>query len=284
MVEFNENVSCGEAPDEAGIKHLSQRGFKTVVDLRTDEELSGCKAPRLSQSAGLRYIHLPVTGDGLSENKLSRFYRTVFDEDKYPVYVYGQKGIRPVALLLTISALKEGKSVVEILEDAKELNTPAEHAPELVRFVEAFFHRRKGHHEHEGIATEVIERWLRPRNRGVIPGANGLGKVTGPCGDTIEIYLRIRNDRIEQAGYLTNGCPNSAACASMGAELAQGKSLSEAYDLTHEDIVSSFSDLPKDEQHCAKLTIVTLRQAIDGYFRTEKRKRPDDALSSNRRA
>ncbi len=270
IMEFNENVSYGGVPDEAGIRDLTQSGFNTLVDLRTDEEISGSNGLPLGQSAGLRYIHLPVTGDGLSEEKLSRFYQTVFDEDKYPVYVYGQKGIRPVALLLTISALKEGKTVDEILEDARQLNTPAEDAPELVKFVQAFFKRHMGHHEHEAVAIEVIERWLKPKNRGEIADADSLAKVTGPCGDTIEIYLKIKDDRIEQARYLTDGCPNSAACASMGAELAEGKSLSDAYDLTHEDIISSFSGLPTEEQHCAKLTIVALRQAIDEYFKTKK--------------
>ncbi len=271
IIEFNENISFGQIPDEAGITDLARSGVKTVVDLRTDEESSGSNEPVLTRNAGLRYIHLPVTRDGLSEEKLSMFYQTVFDEDKYPVYIHGESGIRPVALLLTISALNEGKTVVEVVEDAKKLKTPAKYAPELVKFVEGFFRGRKGHDGHEAVAMEVIDRWLRPKNRGAIADADGSSKVKGPCGDTIEIYLKIENERIEQARYVADGCPNSVACASVGAELAEGKLLNEAYDLSHEDIIRSLRGLPTEEQHCAKLTITSLREAIDQYFKTKKR-------------
>ena len=269
FIEFNKSISVGGIPDEAGIKDLAQKGFKTVVDLRTGEEISNHDEPRLAQSMGIRYIHLPVKGDGLSENKLSMFYRAVFDEKKYPVYIHGSKWIKPLALLLTVAALKDGKTVVDILEDAKKLNAPKEDAPKVLKFVEAFFQHRKDseHGKHEAIATEVIERWLRPKNRGAIPDADTFAKVTGPCGDTIEIYFKIKNERIEQASYLTNGCPNSAACASVGAELAEGKTLDEAYDLMHEDIIRSLSSLPGEAQHCARLVIQTIREAINHYFK-----------------
>jgi nitrogen fixation protein NifU and related proteins len=272
FIEFNKNIFVGGIPDDAGIKDLAQKGFKTVVDLRTGEEISNPDEPRLVQSMGVRYIHLPVKGDGLSEDKLSMFYQTVFDEEKYPIYIHGPKGIRPLALLLTIAALKEGKTVADILEDAKKLNAPKEDAPKVLKFVEAFFQHRKGHGEHEAIATEVIERWLRPKNRGAIPDADTFAKVTGPCGDTIEIYFKLKNERIVQARFLTSGCPNSAACASVGAELAEGKTLDEAYDLMHEDIICSLNGLPNEGQHCAKLVIQTIREAINHYFKKQKKR------------
>ena len=271
FIEFNKNMSIGGIPDDAGIKELVQKGFKTIVDLRTEEEISNPDEPRLAQSAGIHYIHLPVKGDGLSEDKLSMFYQTVFDEEKYPVYIHGPKGIRPLALLLTITALKNGKTVADLLEDRKKLNAPKENAQKILEFVEAFFKHRKEHGEHEAIAVEIIERWLRPKNRGAIPDADAFAKVTGPCGDTIEIYFKIKNDQIEQARYLTNGCPNSAACASVGAELAEGKTLDEAYNLMHEDIIHSLNGLPSQGQHCAKLVIQTIRETINHYLKEPKK-------------
>jgi protein tyrosine phosphatase (PTP) superfamily phosphohydrolase (DUF442 family) len=70
FIEFNKNIFVGGIPDEASIKELAQKGFKTVVDLRTWEEISEPDELRLVQSMGVRYIHLPVKGDGLSEDKL----------------------------------------------------------------------------------------------------------------------------------------------------------------------------------------------------------------------
>ena len=271
FIKYTKKMSVGAIPDKAAINELAQKGFKTIVDLRTEEEISNSDEPRLARSMGIRYIHLPLKGDGLSQDKLSMFYQTVFDEEKYPVYICGPKGIRPLALLLTIAALKEGKTVADILENAGKLNTRKEDAPEVLRFVEAFFQRRKEHGEHEAIATEVIERWLRPKNRGAIPDADTFARVTGPCGDTIEIYFKIKNERIEQASYLTSGCPNSAACASVGAELAEGKTLDEVYALTREDIIRLLTSLPDEEQHCAKLVIQTIREAINHYYKKQKK-------------
>ena len=65
FIEFNKNIFVGGIPDDAGIKDLAQKGFKTVVDLRTGEEISNPDEPRLVQSMGVRYLHLPVKGDGL---------------------------------------------------------------------------------------------------------------------------------------------------------------------------------------------------------------------------
>jgi len=79
IIEFNENISCGQVPDEAGMKDLSQRGVKTIVDLSTGGEVNEGKDPQLPQSRGLRYVRLPLEGDGLSEEKLGRFYQTVFE-------------------------------------------------------------------------------------------------------------------------------------------------------------------------------------------------------------
>lgn len=116
----------------------------------------------------------------------------------------------------------------------------------------------------------VLDHAQRPRNLGEIPGADGYGTVTGPCGDTMEIFLRINGDRIMNAGFWTDGCGPSVASGSMVTELAKGKSIAEARGITPEVVLESLGGLPEENEHCALLAANTLREAIRDYMTLKK--------------
>jgi nitrogen fixation NifU-like protein len=118
----------------------------------------------------------------------------------------------------------------------------------------------------ETYAEEVIDHFLNPRNLGEIPNPDGFARVTGPCGDTMEIRLRVRNDAVYHATFWTDGCGPSIACGSMTTELAKGKSIGEALGITQEDILSSLGGLPEESQHCALLASNTLKAALRDYL------------------
>jgi len=77
-------------------------------------------------------------------------------------------------------------------------------------------------------SEQVIELFLHPKNVGEIRDAEGYGKFTGPCGDTMEIYLKIKDDRIYNATFTTDGCGTTLACGSMVTSLCKGKTVPEA--------------------------------------------------------
>ena len=72
---------------------------------------------------------------------------------------------------------------------------------------------------------KVIERWLEPQNTGKMDNPDGFARITGPCGDTIEISLKVRNNTIIDVKFMTDGCPATIACGSICTELAKGKSI-----------------------------------------------------------
>jgi nitrogen fixation NifU-like protein len=115
-------------------------------------------------------------------------------------------------------------------------------------------------------SERVIDHFLNPRNLGEIPEADGFGRVTGPCGDTMEIWLRVRGDRITNATFWTDGCGPSIASGSMVTELVKGKGVREALKITNEDILDSLGGLPEESLHCALLAANTLREAIRDYI------------------
>jgi len=112
----------------------------------------------------------------------------------------------------------------------------------------------------------VIDHALNPRNVGDMENADGFGKVTGSCGDTMEIWLKVRDGIVADATFLTNGCGTSIASGSMVTELVRGKSIPQVQKVTQQDILNALGGLPEDSLHCALLAANTLKEAIKDYF------------------
>ena len=112
----------------------------------------------------------------------------------------------------------------------------------------------------------VIDHAMNPRNLGDMDNADGFGKVTGPCGDTMEIWLKVRNGNIAQATFLTDGCGTSVASGSMATELAKGRSITETQRIGQQDVLNALGGLPEESVHCALLAADTLKAAIKDYL------------------
>jgi len=112
----------------------------------------------------------------------------------------------------------------------------------------------------------VIDHAMNPRNVGNIPNADGFACVTGPCGDTMEIWLSIRDGRIRDATFWTDGCGTTIAAGSMATEMVKGKGISKGFQITQDDILNGLGGLPEESAHCALLAANTLREAIRDYI------------------
>jgi len=71
----------------------------------------------------------------------------------------------------------------------------------------------------------VIDHSMNPRNVGDLEDADGFASVTGPCGDTMEIWLKVKNGTISDIHFMTDGCGTSIASGSIVTELAKGKNI-----------------------------------------------------------
>ncbi len=119
-------------------------------------------------------------------------------------------------------------------------------------------------------SEKTIDHFLNPRNLGGIPTPDGFARLTDPCGDTMEIYIKVKEDRITNACFWTDGCGCSIASGSMVTELAKGKSIPEAQRITQQDILNALGGLPEDDIHCALLAADTLKEAIKDYLAFSK--------------
>ena len=127
----------------------------------------------------------------------------------------------------------------------------------------------------EVYSEKAIDHFLNPRNLGKIAAPDGFARVTGPCGDTMEIYLKVRDGKVMNASFRTDGCGPSIASGSMVTELAKRKSLVEVQKITQDDVLDALGGLPEDSLHCALLAANTLKEAIKDYlaFKNEPWKR-----------
>lgn len=122
-----------------------------------------------------------------------------------------------------------------------------------------------------GFTDEFLTHAYTPQNVGLILDPDGFGSPTGACGDTIEIYLRVdRDEKIERAVFMTDGCAHTIACASVITTIATGSSIEDALKIKADRIIDMLGGLPEDHVHCAKLAVSTLKLAIKDY-----RKRKD---------
>ncbi len=111
-----------------------------------------------------------------------------------------------------------------------------------------------------------LKRWQNPQFNGKLDDADAYGRITGKCGDTMEVFLCFDNNRVTKASSQSDGCFSSRLCGSFAAELAIGKTPEELFDLTGEDVLKTIGTFPKEETHCAFLAVKTMQEAVNAYL------------------
>ena len=117
-------------------------------------------------------------------------------------------------------------------------------------------------------SAKVMEHFKNPRNMGEIPNADGVGTVGNPvCGDMMTIYIKVKDDRLADIKFKTFGCGAAIATSSMITELARGKTLKEALEITRKNVADSLDGLPPIKMHCSNLAADGLHAAIEDYYK-----------------
>jgi nitrogen fixation NifU-like protein len=115
-------------------------------------------------------------------------------------------------------------------------------------------------------SKKVMEHFMNPKNMGEIEDADGVGEVGNPtCGDLMKIYIKVKDDIITDIKFQTFGCGAAIATSSMVTEMAKGKTLDEAINITRDDVASSLDGLPPIKMHCSNLASDALRAAVEDY-------------------
>ncbi|SNQ61345.1 Fe-S cluster assembly scaffold protein NifU [Candidatus Methanoperedens nitratireducens] len=125
----------------------------------------------------------------------------------------------------------------------------------------------------DGYSEKVMEHFANPRNVGEIKDADGIGKVGNPvCGDLMWIYIKVKDNRLEDVKFKTFGCGAAIATSSMVTEMAKGKTLEEALKITRNDVAEALDGLPPVKMHCSNLAADGLHAAIKDYLEKSGKK------------
>ena len=114
-------------------------------------------------------------------------------------------------------------------------------------------------------SLRYLEMAFRNDRREIIERPDGYGKRTGECGDTVEMFLTVRGDRIASVSFDMDGCMSTNACANTVAELAEGKNLEKAWEISTEDVIKYLETLPPENIHCAELAVGAFYLALANY-------------------
>lgn len=139
-------------------------------------------------------------------------------------------------------------------DDAKELDLLAENVVRMLEEEDAKVYSR-----------EVIEEFRHPANVGRMQDADGEGVGDGICGDSMEMYLKVKDGRIVRCTFYTDGCGATIACGSRLTRFVAGMALDDAKAVRPSDLVSLLSGLPEEHVHCASLAMIALRNAMRNY-------------------
>ncbi len=128
------------------------------------------------------------------------------------------------------------------------------------------------HHSLDRLPREFLEHMRFPHNQGVLENPDGIAEMTGQCGDSIAVGIHVDGDVIRGIRVLPTGCAFTVVCSSAMSLLADGKTLDEALRLEPRDIVREIGGLSEDHQHCARLALNALGEAITDHLERSGKK------------
>jgi FeS cluster assembly scaffold protein NifU len=128
-------------------------------------------------------------------------------------------------------------------------------------------------------SEKTLEHFRNPRNVGKLEGPNvAVGRVGNPvCGDMMDIYIDVEDDRIKDIKFQTFGCGSAVATSSMITELVVGMQLDEALKVSRGDVADALDGLPPIKMHCSNLAADALHEAIKNWRAGVK---PEDATTT----
>lgn len=113
----------------------------------------------------------------------------------------------------------------------------------------------------------VMDHFMHPRNVGEIENHDGVGQVgNAKCGDIMKMYLKIRDNVIQDVKFETFGCGSAIASSSMATEMIKGKTIDEALAVTNRQVVDALGGLPAHKLHCSVLAEESIKSAIKDYY------------------
>ncbi len=125
--------------------------------------------------------------------------------------------------------------------------------------------------EEKGYSPIIIDHFKNPRNIGEMDNPDAVGESKNPaCGDTMRLFIKVKDSIIIEAKFLTFGCSAAIASSSITTEMIKGKSIDEASSITDKMVLEALGGLPPSKIHASHLAEKAVKSAIMDYKRKNK--------------
>ncbi len=119
--------------------------------------------------------------------------------------------------------------------------------------------------ESSGYSERAIRLFIEKPNMGTIPDADHVSEMTGSCGDTMSVCIKVDDGIVRDVKYQVLGCPGAIAAAMAAADLVKGKTVDEASRLNDGDVFRVLENIPAQKHHCIQLAVKALQKALAEY-------------------
>lgn len=119
----------------------------------------------------------------------------------------------------------------------------------------------------EGYSDRFVQMASNTERYGVLEKPDGYGSRTGDCGDQVEFYLSVRGGQVRMLTFQISGCLNTFACANTVSYLVEGRTITDCWQISPEDVMGFLESLPPDHHHCAELVVGAFYLALNDYNR-----------------
>ncbi|VTR65498.1 Nitrogen-fixing NifU domain protein [Desulfosarcina cetonica] len=116
-----------------------------------------------------------------------------------------------------------------------------------------------------GYSKKAIDYYISKPHMGQIPDADIASEMTGSCGDTMGITIKMENGLVSDAKYQVMGCAGAISAAMAVVDLIKGKDLDYARSINDGTVFQVLEEIPVKKHHCIQLAVKTLQKALDAY-------------------
>ena len=120
-------------------------------------------------------------------------------------------------------------------------------------------------------SEKLIDYGTNPENARPLEKHDGYGRISADdCGDVVEVWLRVRDGKIEEATFQTTGCLPTCASVAAATTLARGRHVRDCLKITQSAIIEELGGMPEQDHHCALLAARAFQRALRSYVTGKK--------------
>jgi nitrogen fixation NifU-like protein len=120
-------------------------------------------------------------------------------------------------------------------------------------------------------SERVVDYGTNPKNYGIIDNPDGYAKESDECGKEVEMFLRVRHGKVDEAKFIGKGCMFTVAACNAAADMSEGKTIPECFKINQSSILEHLGSLPADHIHCVLFAALIFQRALRNYIVKNKK-------------